>query len=72
MLAINPDLPVADYAVVGMLKLLPLLSTVLAVAIMATIMSTACGLLLVMTTCIANDLYENFVKRGLINVSQEK
>ena len=56
-----------------MLKLLPpAMSTVLAVAIIAAIMSTACGLL-VMTTCIANDLYMKiFVKRGLINVSQEK
>jgi Na+/pantothenate symporter len=75
MLAINPDLPVADYAVVEYVKnyFHPAMSTVLAVAIIAAIMSTACGLLLVMTTCIANDLYMKiFVKRGLINVSQEK
>ena len=75
MLAINPDLPVADYAVVEYVKNFfhPIMSTILAVAIVAAIMSTACGLLLVMTTCIANDLYMKIlVKRQIINVTQEK
>lgn len=75
MLVIDPTLPKPDYAVVEYVKrfLHPIMGTVLAVAIVAAIMSTACGLLLVMTTCIANDLYlKIFVKHGLIKTSEQK
>lgn len=60
MLALNPDLQQPDYAVVEYVRAYfhPIISTLLAVSIVAALMSTACGLLLVMTTCIANDLYE--------------
>lgn len=75
MLAINPNLTQPDYAVVEYVKTYfhPIMSTILAVSIVAALMSTACGLLLVMTTCIANDLFiKTLVKRKLIIMSDEK
>jgi len=75
MLALNPDLQQPDYAVVEYVRAYfhPIISTLLAVSIVAALMSTACGLLLVMTTCIANDLFiKTLVKRKIINIPQEK
>lgn len=75
MLAINPNLTQPDYAVVEYVKTYfhPIMSTILAVSIVAALMSTACGLLLVMTTCIANDLFiKTLVKRKLIIMSDER
>ena len=75
MLAINPNLPKPDYAVVEYVKLYfhPLISTILAISIVAALMSTACGLLLVMTTCISNDLFlKTLVKNHIINMEEEK
>lgn len=75
MLAINPNLQQPDYAVVEYVKLYfhPIISTLLAVSIVAALMSTACGLLLVMTTCIANDLFlKTLVKKKIISIEQTK
>lgn len=75
MRAIDPSLPQADYAVVEYVRLYfhPLIATLLSVAIVAALMSTACGLLLVMTTCIANDLFlKTLVKRRIIRMSEDK
>ncbi|MGI6575568.1 MAG: sodium:solute symporter family transporter [bacterium] len=74
MRAIDPTIQAADYAVVEYVKRFfhPIVSTILAVSIVAALMSTACGLLLLMTTCIANDLYlKIFVKNKLVNVAEE-
>jgi Na+/proline symporter len=74
MRAIDPTIQLADYAVVEYVKRFfhPIVGTILAVAIVAALMSTACGLLLLMTTCIANDLYlKILVKNKVINVSDE-
>lgn len=58
MRAIDPNLKVADMAVIEYVKLFhPIISTILSVAIVAALMSTACGLILVITTCISNDLF---------------
>ncbi|MCD7874669.1 MAG: hypothetical protein LUH17_06840, partial [Acidaminococcaceae bacterium] len=75
MLALNSNLQQPDYAVVEYVKAYfhPIISTLLAVSIVAALMSTACGLLLVMTTCIANDLFiKTLVKRKIIDMPQEK
>jgi Na+/pantothenate symporter len=74
MRAINPSLKVADNAVIEYVKLFhPVISTILSVAIVAALMSTACGLILVITTCISNDLFlKTLVKHGIINMEEEK
>ena len=74
MRAINPSLKVADNAVIEYVKLFhPVISTILSVAIVAALMSTACGLILVITTCISNDLFlKTLVKHGIINMEAEK
>lgn len=68
MRAIDPNLKVADMAVIEYVKLFhPIISTILSVAIVAALMSTACGLILVITTCISNDLFlQTFVKHRII------
>ena len=74
MRAINPSLKVADNAVIEYVKLFhPIISTILSVAIVAALMSTACGLILVITTCISNDLFlKTLVKHEIINMEEEK
>lgn len=75
MLAIDPTLTKPDYAVVEYVKRYfhPLVSTLLAVSIVAALMSTACGLLLVMTTCISNDLFlKTLVRNGFIKMEKER
>lgn len=71
MLALDPNIAQPDYAVVEYVKIYfhPIISTVLAVSIVAALMSTACGLLLVMTTCVASDLFrKTLVGRGYIKM----
>ena len=72
--ASNPSLKVADNAVIEYVKLFhPIISTILSVAIVAALMSTACGLILVITTCISNDLFlKTLVKHEIINMEEEK
>lgn len=75
MHALDPNLPKPDYAVVEYVRLYfhPVISTLLAVSIVAALMSTACGLLLVITTCIANDLFlKTLVRRKIIDLPQER
>jgi Na+/proline symporter len=75
MRAIDPSLQVADYAVVEYVKQFfhPLVGTILAVSIVAALMSTSCGLLLVMTTSIANDLFlKTLVKRKIVDMPEDK
>ena len=74
MRALDPSLKVADNAVIEYVKLFhPIISTILSVAIVAALMSTACGLILVITTCISNDLFlKTLVKHGIINMEEEK
>jgi len=74
MRAIDPTLKVADNAVIEYVKLFhPIISTILSVAIVAALMSTACGLMLVITTCICNDFFLNtLVKHNVIKMEKEK
>ena len=72
--AIDPTLAVADNAVIEYVKLFhPIISTILSVAIIAALMSTACGLMLVVTTCLCNDLFlETLVKHKVVKMEREK
>ncbi len=74
MRAIDPTLAVADNAVIEYVKMFhPIISTILSVAIIAALMSTACGLILVITTCLANDLFlHTLVKHRVIKMEQTK
>lgn len=74
MRAIDPNLKVADMAVIEYVKLFhPIISTILSVAIVAALMSTACGLILVITTCISNDLFlQTLVKHRIIPMEQDE
>lgn len=75
MLAMDPTLPLPDYAVVEYVRLYfpHYISMILAVSIVAALMSTACGLLLVMTTCIANDLFlKTLVENRIIAMDYER
>ncbi|MDR2522665.1 MAG: hypothetical protein LBC93_03040 [Synergistaceae bacterium] len=74
MRAIDPTLTVPDSSLVVYSKLFhPIISTLIAVAIIAALMSTACGLTIVITTCLATDVFKKtLVKRGILKMSEEK
>lgn len=74
MRALDPSLTTPDNAVIEYVKLFhPLISTILSVAIVAALMSTACGLILVITTCISNDFFlKTLVAHKVIDMDEEK
>lgn len=74
MRALDPTLQVADNAVIEYVKMFhPIISTILSVAIVAALMSTACGLMLVITTCICNDFFlETLVKHDIVKMERGK
>lgn len=74
MRALDPSLATPDNAVIEYVKLFhPLISTILSVAIVAALMSTACGLILVITTCISNDFFlKTLVAHKVINIEEER
>lgn len=74
MRALDPSLTTPDNAVIEYVKLFhPLISTILSVAIVAALMSTACGLILVITTCISNDFFlKTLVAHKVINIEEKQ
>jgi len=75
MRALDQTLAKPDLAVVEYVKRYfhPVITALLAVAIIAGGQSSACGLLVAITTGIANDLYlKTLVKHKIINVSEDK
>lgn len=74
MRVLNPELANPDTAVIEFVKLYPpIVSTILTIALMSALMSTACGLLIVMSTCISTDIFKKtLVKHGVIKMSAEK
>jgi Na+/proline symporter len=74
MRALNPALANADSALIEYSKLFhPVISMLISVAIIAALMSTACGLTIVMTTCLATDVFKKtLVHHGIIKMSAEK
>src|SRR5699024_9473017 len=65
-----PDLGLLSYVSWGMPAFL---GALVVVTILAAALSTTDGLFVVMSTVFANDIYRKFlVRRGIVNVSEEK
>lgn len=75
MRVLDPTLKVPDNAVVEFVArhMHPLFSVITSIAILAALMSTACGLLIVLATGIANDLYLKILaKRRCLAVANDE